>query len=68
VSTIEIEQELDSRWLAEVPIVPGALAQGATRQEKALALRALAERIGHGEPASEIAGMLAEAVCLLQRC
>jgi hypothetical protein len=25
VLTIEIEQELDGRWLAEVPTVPGAL-------------------------------------------
>jgi hypothetical protein len=31
VLTIEIEQELDGRWLAEVPIVPGALAPESTR-------------------------------------
>ena len=50
VLTIGIEQELDGRWLAEVPIVLGALAYGSTRAEakaraEALALRALAERI-----------------------
>jgi predicted RNase H-like HicB family nuclease len=44
-----------------VPIVPGALAYGATRAEaaaraEALVLRALAERIEHGEPVPEIAG------------
>ena len=55
VSTIGIEQALDGRWLAEAPIVPGALAYGSTRAEaaaraEALALRALAERIEYGEP------------------
>jgi predicted RNase H-like HicB family nuclease len=49
VSKIEIEQELDGFWLAEVLIVPGGLAHGSTRAEaaawtEALALRALAER------------------------
>jgi predicted RNase H-like HicB family nuclease len=68
VSTIEIEQELDGRWLAEVPIVPGALAYGATRTEaaaraEALALRALAERIERGEPVPKIGGLLVRAVC-----
>ena len=58
VLTIEIEQELDGRWLAEVSIVPGALAYGSTRAEaaaraEALALRALAERIEHGESVPE---------------
>ncbi len=62
VSTIEIEQELDGRWLAEVPIVPGALAYRSTRAEaaaraEALALRVLAERIEHGEPVPEISGL-----------
>lgn len=58
---VEIEQEEDGRWLAEVPAVPGALAYGSTPQEasakaKALALRALAERLEHGEPVPEIDG------------
>lgn len=53
---VEIEQEADGRWLVEVPVVPGAMAYGATREDAAartmaLALRALAERIEHGEPA-----------------
>lgn len=52
---IEIEQEDDGRWLAEVPDLPGVMAYGATpagavARVKSLALRALADRIGHGEP------------------
>jgi predicted RNase H-like HicB family nuclease len=59
---VEIEQEDDGRWLAEVPAVPGALAYGRTPEEaaaraEALALRALAERLEHGEPVPEIAGL-----------
>ena len=52
--SIESEREDDGRWIAEVIVMPGVLAYGATRQEaigraEALALRALAERIEHGE-------------------
>ena len=59
---VEIEHEDDGRWLAEVPAVPGALAYGGTREEaaakaEALALRVLAERLEHGEPVPEIAGL-----------
>jgi predicted RNase H-like HicB family nuclease len=51
---IEVEQEDDGRWLAEVPLLPGVLAYGATREAataaaEALALRTLADRIEHGE-------------------
>lgn len=51
---IECELEEDGRWLAEVPELPGALAYGATSEEamvraEALALRALAEQLEHGE-------------------
>ena len=52
--TLEIEQEADGRWIAEVPDLPGVLAYGATRDEatsraEALALRVLADRLDHGE-------------------
>ena len=52
--TIECEREDDGRWLAEVIGIPGVLAYGATQAEamtkaEALALRALAERLEHGE-------------------
>jgi predicted RNase H-like HicB family nuclease len=46
---IEIEQEEDGRWLAEVPDLPGVMTYGQSRAEaiarvQALALRVLAER------------------------
>jgi predicted RNase H-like HicB family nuclease len=52
--TVEIEQEKDGRWIAEIPQIPGTMAYGRTRTEavsrvEALALRVLAERIEHGE-------------------
>lgn len=57
--TLDVEREDDGRWLAEVVQLPGALAYGASADEamakaEALALRALAERLEHGEtgPAS----------------
>lgn len=51
---IEIEQEEDNRWIAEVTDIPGVLAYGNTREDaiakvKALALRVLADRLEHGE-------------------
>jgi predicted RNase H-like HicB family nuclease len=50
---IELEQEDDGRWIAEVPQLPGVLAYGMTSDEAAskaeiLALRVLAERLEHG--------------------
>lgn len=52
--TIEVEQEVDGRWLAEVPELPGVLSYGLTRPEaiaraQALALRVIADRLDHGE-------------------
>jgi predicted RNase H-like HicB family nuclease len=52
--TLELEQEADGRWVAEVPELPGALVYGASRDEatakvKALALRVVADRLEHGE-------------------
>lgn len=56
---IEIEQEEDGRWIAEVPALSGVLCYGATRDEaiargQALALRVLAERLEHGEAPAEL--------------
>ncbi|MDR0669145.1 MAG: hypothetical protein LBF95_03600 [Treponema sp.] len=46
---IEVEQETDGRWIAEIPELPGVLAYGTTKAQagkKAKALvRVLAERI-----------------------
>ena len=54
---IELEQEQDGRWIAEVVDIPGVLVYGESREEavlraQALALRVLAERIDHGEVSS----------------
>mgnify|MGYP006294580557 FL=1 len=54
---LEVEQEDDGRWLAEVVELPGAMAYGASAAEamakaEALALRALAEQLEQGEAAS----------------
>lgn len=55
---IELEQEEDGRWLAEVPDLPGVMAYGPTPKEaaaaaRALALRVLADRVEHGEEVPE---------------
>ncbi len=52
--TIEIEQEKDGRFLAEVIGFPGVLAYGQTKEEaiarvQVLALRVLADKLEHGE-------------------
>ncbi len=62
--TIEVEQEEDGRWIAEVTELPGALTYGQTRQEaidraEALCLRILADRLEHGEPVPQMAGVFA---------
>ena len=56
---VEIEQEDDGRWLAEVGDLPGVLAYGDTQQAalarvQALALRVLAERLEHGEAGPDL--------------
>ena len=56
---VEIEQEDDGRWLAEVVELPGVLAYGATPDEarakvQALALRVLADRLEHGEAGPDL--------------
>ena len=53
--TIDTEQETDGRWIAEIAALPGVLAYGTTRDEArsraiALACRAIADLIDHGEP------------------
>ena len=56
---IEIEQEQDGRWIAEVPDLPGVLAYGQTADEakakvQALALRVVADRLEHGEAGPDL--------------
>lgn len=62
---VEIDREIDGRWIADVVSVPGAMAYGATRDEAVghavvIALRALAERIEHGEATPAQLGSLLE--------
>jgi predicted RNase H-like HicB family nuclease len=52
--TLDVEQETDGRWLAEVPELPGVIAYGTTpaaamAKAQALALRVLAERLENDE-------------------
>jgi predicted RNase H-like HicB family nuclease len=56
---IDIEQETDGRWLAEVEALPGVLTYGVTKTDavakvQALALRVLAERLEQGEAVPEL--------------
>ena len=56
--TVEYELEVDGRWLAEIPELPGVLAYGATSNEaiakaQALALRTVADRLEHAEGNAE---------------
>ena len=56
---IELEEEADGRWLAEVATLPGVMTYGVTQTDavakvQALALRVLAERLEHGEAVSEL--------------
>ena len=47
---IELEQEEDGRWIAEVVDLPGVVVYGKTPEEaKALALRTFADRLENGE-------------------
>ena len=61
---VELEQEDDGRWIAEVPELPGVLAYGSTRDEairkaQALSLRVLAERLEHGEQLPQVENVFA---------
>ena len=63
---IEIEREDDGRWLGEIPDLPGVMAYGQTQTEalarvKALALRAMADRLEHGEAIPELADVFSYA-------
>jgi predicted RNase H-like HicB family nuclease len=56
---VDVEQEEDGRWLAEVLELPGVLAYGesqdaAVSRVQALALRVIAERLEHGEAGPEL--------------
>ena len=63
---IEFDREEDGRWIAEIPILPGVMAYGITREEargkvEALALRTLADRVEHGEAVPELGDLFVTA-------
>ena len=52
--TIEVEQEQDGRWIAEVVELPGVMTYGDSPEDvmikvQPLALRVVADRLEHGE-------------------
>jgi len=56
---VELEQEDDGRWIAEVPELPGVMAYGESPSEaqakvQALALRVVADRLEHGEAGPDL--------------
>lgn len=56
---VEVENEEDGRFIAEVPAIPGAMVYGDTakdaiRKVEALVLRILADRIDSGEDSAEL--------------
>jgi predicted RNase H-like HicB family nuclease len=64
---VEIEQEADGRWIAEVASIPGAMSYGPTKAEavakvEALVLRILADKVEHGEDVPQIAEVFRVAV------
>jgi len=61
---IEVDQEDDGRWIAEIPELAGVMVYDSTRdaaisKAKALALRVLADRLEHGEEIPELQGVFA---------
>jgi predicted RNase H-like HicB family nuclease len=52
--TVEFDREVDGRWIAEIPQLPGVMVYGtsrddAYRQVRVLALRVLADRMERDE-------------------
>ena len=52
--SLEFEQEVDGRWIAEVPELPGVLSYGdsaadAMSKAEILALRVIADRLEYGD-------------------
>ena len=59
VLRVEFEREDDGRWIAAIPVLPGVMAYGTSREDaqaqvEALALRTLADRREHGEEVPEL--------------
>lgn len=65
---IELEQENDGRWIAEIDELNGVLVYGETREDaitkvKTLALRVIADRLENGESLpQQVESLIFEAV------
>ena len=51
---VEFAREVDGRWIADIPALPGVTVYGRTRKQamaaaEVLALRVIADRLEHGE-------------------
>jgi predicted RNase H-like HicB family nuclease len=51
---VEFTREVDGRWIADIPALPGVTVYGRTRKQalagaEALALRVIADRLEHGD-------------------
>ncbi len=61
--TVEVEQEEDGRWIAEVLELPGTMTYGGTREVamakvQALALRVVADKLEHQEAAPDLVSVV----------
>jgi len=61
---IELEQEEDGRWIAEIKQLPGVVVYGRNREEaiskvEVLALRVIADRVEHGDQIPELSALFA---------
>ena len=63
--TIEIEQEEDGRWIAQMMEIPGVLVYGQNREDavtqvQSLTLRVLADRLEHGEGVPDLGNLFTQ--------
>jgi len=59
ILSVDLEQEEDGRWIAEIPELAGVLAYGKSAEDaqakaQALALRVVADRLEHGEAGPDL--------------
>jgi predicted RNase H-like HicB family nuclease len=64
---IELDRELDGRWIGEIPELPGVMAYGTTREDaltkvEALALRVIADGLEHGQSSPNIQSLFSVAL------
>lgn len=50
---IEFEQEVDGRWIADIPELPGVMSYGRSKREAESKVRAIALSVSSGEPSRD---------------